>query len=63
MKKGEVGMNEHGMSVNLPSKSWGDKKSTCIGSLIQNEFKISVVADIDGYLCCIDKSKCKQVVN
>ena len=62
LNKGDVRMNQNSISVQLPIQSGGEKKATCIGSLIKNEFEIRVVADIDGCSCCINRPKCKQVV-
>lgn len=66
LKKGETRINENSYNVNLLIKSGGEAQATCIGKLIQNEFEVRVVADIDGCSCCINRPKCKdtvQVVN
>lgn len=62
LKKGEVRMNEDSLNVNLAIKSGGEKKATCIGQLVRNEFEIRVVADIEGCSCCVNRPKCRQVV-
>ena len=62
LQKGETRMDQDSLSVSLPIQSGGEKKATCIGKLVQNEFEIRVVADLEGCSCCVNRPKCKQVV-